>query len=104
MRVNTKVTFVSTKLYNNDWYNIKLTSNSKTGYVKKDYVKMNSQTQPTTTRPTTTKPSTGSSVKLSVSSKSISQATDLQLLQQRPEVFHGQAQIQALQPLTLVVL
>ena len=71
MRLNTKVTFVSTKLYNNDWYNIKLTSNSKTGYVKKDYVKMNSQTQPTTTRPTTTKPSTGSSVKLSVSSKSI---------------------------------
>ena len=71
MRVNTKVTFVSTKLYNNDWYNIKLKSNSKTGYVKKDYVKMNGQTQPTTTRPTTTKPSTGSSVKLSVSSKSI---------------------------------
>lgn len=76
MRVNTKFTFVSTKLYNRDWYNIKLTSNSKTGYVKKDYVKMNSQTQPTatqpaTTQPTTTKPSTGSSVKLSVSSKSI---------------------------------
>lgn len=71
MRVNTKVTFVSTKLYNNDWYNIKLTSNSKTGYVKKDYVKMNGQTKPTTTQPTTTKPSTGSSVKLSVSSKSI---------------------------------
>lgn len=71
MRLNTKVTFVSTKLYNNDWYNIKLKSNSKTGYVKKDYVKMNGQTQPTTTRPTTTKPSTGSSVKLSVSSKSI---------------------------------
>ena len=71
MRLNTKVTFVSTKLYNNDWYNIKLTSNSKTGYVKKDYVKMNGQTQPTTTQPTTAKPSTGSSVKLSVSSKSI---------------------------------
>ena len=71
MRLNTKVTFVSTKLYNGDWYNIKLTSNSKTGYVKKDYVKMNGQTQPTTTQPTTAKPSTGSSVKLSVSSKSI---------------------------------
>ena len=71
MRLNTKVTFVSTKLYNNDWYNIKLTSNSKTGYVKKDYVKMNGHTQPTTTQPTTAKPSTGSSVKLSVSSKSI---------------------------------
>ena len=32
---------------------------------------MNGQTQPTTTQPTTAKPSTGSSVKLSVSSKSI---------------------------------
>lgn len=32
---------------------------------------MNGQTKPTTTQPTTTKPSTGSSVKLSVSSKSI---------------------------------
>lgn len=76
MRANTKFTYVSTKLYNKDWYNIRLTSNSKTGYVKKDYVKMNGQTQPTTTQPTTTqpttaKPSTGSSVKLSVSSKSI---------------------------------
>lgn len=104
MRLNTKVTFVSTKLYNNDWYNIKLTSNSKTGYVKKDYVKMNSQTQPTTTQPTTAKPSTGSSVKLSVSTNQFSQATDLQSQQQRREVFHGQAQIQELQPLTLVVL
>lgn len=74
MRLNTKFTFVSTKLYNNDWYNIKLTSNSKTGYVKKDYVAKDSSTQPTTqpaTQPTTTKPSTDSSVKLSVSSKSI---------------------------------
>lgn len=74
MRLNTKFTFVSTKLYNNDWYNIKLTSNSKTGYVKKDFVAKNSQTQPTTqpaTQPTTTKPSTSSSVKLSVTSKSI---------------------------------
>lgn len=81
MRANTKFTYVSTKLYNKDWYNIRLTSNSKTGYVKKDYVKMDGQThpttthptttQPTTTQPTTAKPSTGSSVKLSVSSKSI---------------------------------
>lgn len=76
MRANTKFTYVSTKLYNKDWYNIRLTSNSKTGYVKKDYVKMDGQTHPTTTHPTTTqpttaKPSTGSSVKLSVSSKSI---------------------------------
>lgn len=71
MRANTKFTYVSTKLYNKDWYNIRLTSNSKTGYVKKGYVKMDGQTQPTTTQPTTAKPSTGSSVKLSVSSKSI---------------------------------
>lgn len=76
MRANTKFTYVSTKLYNKDWYNIRLTSNSKTGYVKKDYVKMEGQTHPTTThpttaQPTTAKPSTGSSVKLSVSSKSI---------------------------------
>lgn len=74
MRLNTKFTFVSTKLYNNDWYNIKLTSNSKTGYVRKDFVAKDSQTQPTTqpaTQPTTTKPSTSSSVKLSVSSKTI---------------------------------
>lgn len=74
MRLNTKFTFVSTNLYNNDWYNIKLTSNSKTGYVRKDFVAKDSQTQPTTqpaTQPTTTKPSTSSSVKLSVSSKTI---------------------------------
>lgn len=78
MRLNTKFTFVSTKLYNNDWYNIKLTSNSKTGYVRKDFVAKDSSTQPTTqpttqpaTKPTTTKPSTSSSVKLSVTSKTI---------------------------------
>lgn len=78
MRLNTKFTFVSTKLYNSDWYNIKLTSNSKTGYVRKDFVAKDSSTQPTTqpttqpaTKPTTTKPSTSSSVKLSVSSKTI---------------------------------
>ncbi len=78
MRLNTKFTFVSTKLYNSDWYNIKLTSNSKTGYVRKDFVAKDSSTQPTTqpttqpaTQPTTTKPSTSSSVKLSVTSKTI---------------------------------
>lgn len=78
MRLNTKFTFVSTKLYNSDWYNIKLTSNSKTGYVRKDFVAKDSSTQPTTqpttqpaTKPTTTKPSTSSSVKLSVTSKTI---------------------------------
>ena len=78
MRLNTKFTFVSTKLYNSDWYNIKLTSNSKTGYVRKDFVAKDSSTQPTTqpttqpaTQPTTTKPSSSSSVKLSVTSKTI---------------------------------
>mgnify|MGYP000528670151 FL=1 len=85
MRANTKFTYVSTKLYNKDWYNIRLTSNSKTGYVKKDYVKMDGQTHPTTTHPTTTqpttaKPSTGSSVKLSVSSKSIFTGNRLSLI------------------------
>ena len=81
LRKNTKFTFLSTSLYNSSWYKIKVTSTSKTGYIKKDYVKKVSQThpttthptttQPTTTQPTTAKPSTGSSVKLSVSSKSI---------------------------------
>ena len=81
LRKNTKFTFLSTSLHNSSWYKIKVTSTSKTGYIKKDYVKKVSQTHPTTTHPTTThptttqpttaKPSTGSSVKLSVSSKSI---------------------------------
>lgn len=71
LRKNTKFTFLSTSLYNSSWYKIKVTSTSKTGYIKKDYVKKVSQTHPTTTQPTTAKPSTGSSVKLSVSSKSI---------------------------------
>lgn len=41
MRKNTKCTFVSTKLYNSIWYNIKL-SNGITGYVSKQYVTMDS--------------------------------------------------------------
>ncbi len=39
MRKNTKCTFVSTKLYNSSWYNIKL-SNGTSGYVSKQYVTM----------------------------------------------------------------
>ncbi len=41
MNKNTAFTLVSTKLYNTNWYNIKL-SNGKSGYVHKDYVKINS--------------------------------------------------------------
>lgn len=52
LRKNTKLTFVSTSLYNSAWYKVKVTSTSKTGYIKKDYVKMDSSTQPTT-QPTT---------------------------------------------------
>ena len=62
LRKNTKLTFVSTSLYNSAWYKVKVTSTAKTGYIKKDYVKMNSSTQPATkaTQPTTkaTKPVT----------------------------------------------
>lgn len=36
MSKNTKFTFISTQLYNSNWYNIKL-SNGKTGYIYKDY-------------------------------------------------------------------
>ncbi len=39
MRKNTKCTFISTKLYNSSWYNIKLT-NGTVGYVSKQYVTM----------------------------------------------------------------
>lgn len=41
MRKNTAFTLVSTKLYNTNWYKIKL-SNGKTGYVHKNYVKITS--------------------------------------------------------------
>lgn len=39
MRKNTKCTFISTKLYNSSWYNIKLSNGTK-GYVSKQYVTM----------------------------------------------------------------
>lgn len=39
MRENTKITFTDGKLYNTNWYKIKINSNSKTGYVHKSYVK-----------------------------------------------------------------
>lgn len=48
LRKNTKLTFVSTSLYNSAWYKVKVTSTAKTGYIKKDYVKMNRSTQPAT--------------------------------------------------------
>lgn len=60
MRVNTKLTLVSTKLYNSSWYNVKL-SNGQTGYVMKTYVTLNAAsttkatqkaTQATTPKPT----------------------------------------------------
>ena len=44
MRKNTKFTLVSTSLYNKYWYKIKLSSNSKVGYVHKSYVKITSTT------------------------------------------------------------
>lgn len=40
MRINTKLTLVSTKLYNSSWYNVKL-GNGQTGYVMKTYVTLN---------------------------------------------------------------
>lgn len=43
MRKNTKFTFVSTSLYNSNWYNIKL-SDGKNGYVHKDYIKKDTNT------------------------------------------------------------
>lgn len=41
MRQNTKLTLLSTKLYNSGWYNVKL-SDGKQGYVSKDYVTITS--------------------------------------------------------------
>ena len=38
MRKNTQITFADGKLYNTNWYKIKINSNSKTGYVHKSYV------------------------------------------------------------------
>lgn len=42
MRENTKFTYVSGSLYNSSWYKIKLSSNSKTGYIYKDYAGVSS--------------------------------------------------------------
>lgn len=56
MRINTKFTFVDNKLYNSEWYKIKLTSSSYTGYVRKDFVKVTSNSP-------STPPSDTSSVK-----------------------------------------
>lgn len=53
MSKNTAFTLVSTKLYNTNWYNIKL-SNGTSGYVHKDYVKINSTTSSGNNTTTTT--------------------------------------------------
>ena len=42
MRKNTKFTYVDGKLYNSNWYKIKLKSNSTTGYIHKDYAALSS--------------------------------------------------------------
>ncbi len=49
MRKNTKFTYVDGKLYNSVWYKIKLTSNSKTGYIHKDYAALENSTSTGTT-------------------------------------------------------
>ena len=49
MRKNTKFTYVDGKLYNSVWYKIKLTSNSKTGYIHKDYAALEKSTSTDTT-------------------------------------------------------
>lgn len=76
MRKNTKFTFISTKLYNSSWYNIRL-SNGKKGYIFKQYAtKDNTSTTPSNptipTKPTTpTNPTTSGSIKLSDTSETI---------------------------------
>ena len=55
MRKNTKFTFVSTTLYNKNWYKIKL-NDGKTGYVHKDYAKKDSVS---TTNPPSSSSATG---------------------------------------------
>lgn len=42
MAKNTKVTLLSCKRYNTDWYHIKVKSSGKKGYVHRDYLKINS--------------------------------------------------------------
>lgn len=49
MRKNTKFTFVDAKVYNSNWYKIKLSSNSKVGYIYKTYASVSSSSTTTTT-------------------------------------------------------
>ena len=49
MRKNTKFIFVDGKLYNNDWYKIKLDSNLQTGYINKDYASVSDTSSTTDT-------------------------------------------------------
>ncbi|HCA04491.1 MAG TPA: hypothetical protein DEO32_01195 [Ruminococcaceae bacterium] len=67
MRENTKVTFISEKLYNSSWYNVKLGTGA-TGYVMKDYVTKNSSSGSSSGSSQSTTPGT---VKLSATSQTI---------------------------------
>lgn len=49
MRKNTKFTFVDAKVYNSNWYKIKLSSTSQTGYIYKTYASVSSTASTTTT-------------------------------------------------------
>ncbi len=51
MRKNTKFTYIDGKLYNNNWYKIKL-SNGKTGYIHKDYAGLTKTSTSTNTATT----------------------------------------------------
>ena len=68
MRKNTAFTFVSTKLYNSSWYNIKL-SDGKTGYIYYSYATKNTTSSDNNSGGTDSGTSTG--IKLSDSSETI---------------------------------
>ena len=71
MRKNTQFTFISTKLYNSNWYNIQL-SDGKKGYICKPYATKNSSSSNPSTPTTPTAPTTPSgSIKLSSTSETI---------------------------------
>ena len=71
MRKNTMFTFISTKLYNSNWYNIQL-SDGKKGYICKPYATKNSSSSNPSTPTTPTAPTTPSgSIKLSSTSETI---------------------------------
>lgn len=71
MRKNTQFTFISTKLYNSNWYNIQL-SNGKKGYICKPYATKNSSSSNPSTPTTPTAPTTPTgSIKLSSTSETI---------------------------------